>query len=336
MLAEDSIPPRVHMDQQRRTQIGVTMAFIASILLAFNSIFAKYAYQTGIDPNTFTMLRLVVAALVLWGVFFLFGRQFIPIRRTVLWSCTLMAAANTIAQLSYYWGLTRLPAGVATLLLYLYPAVVILLLRLRGEPLTRRRMVRLAIALGGVALLIDPAGGSVQVSGVILVTVAVFTYALYLVLGQIVIHDVDPRTVALYVISIMAVMATGVRWVVGGSALPTTWAGWWPVLGVALLGTVATRLTMFTSIKYIGSTQTALIGVVEPLTTVLVAGVFLGEVMAPIQWLGGILIVVSLLLIDPPVVRPTPGSAPATTRQDNLTPGSPMPPTGQDHAGDSP
>ncbi len=336
MLAEDSIPPRVHMDQQRRTQIGVTMAFIASILLAFNSIFAKYAYQTSIDPNTFTMLRLVVAALVLWVVFFLFGRQFIPIRRTVLWSCTLMAAANTIAQLSYYWGLTRLPAGIATLLLYLYPAVVILLLRLRGEPLTRRRMVRLAIALGGVALLIDPAGGTVQVSGVILVAVAVFTYALYLVLGQIVIHDVDPRTVALYVISIMAVMATGVRLVVGGSALPTTWAGWWPVLGVALLGTVATRLTMFTSIKYIGSTQTALIGVVEPLTTVLVAGVFLGEVMAPIQWLGGILIVVSLLLIDPPVTRPTPGSARATTRHDNLTPGSPMPPTGPDHAGDSP
>lgn len=303
MLAENSPRTHVQADLQRRTQIGIGMALIASIMLALNSIFAKYAYQAGIDPNTFTMLRLSVAALVLWVIFLLFGRQFIRIPLAVLGSCALMAAANTVAQLSYYWGLTRLPAGVATLLLYMYPAVVILLLRLRGEPFTRRRMVRLVIALGGVALLIDPTGGSVQVSGVILVSIAVFTYALYLVLGQIVIHNVDPRSVALYVISIMAVMATGVRLVLGGSALPTTWAGWWPVLGVALLGTVVTRLTMFTSIKYIGSTQTSLIGVVEPLTTVLLARVFLGEVMAPVQWLGGILIVASLLLIDPPTAR---------------------------------
>lgn len=294
----------------------MTMALIASVMLAFNSIFAKFAYQTGLDPNTFTMLRLAVAALVLWGVFLLFGRPYIRIPWVVLGSCALMAAANTVAQLSYYWGLTRLPAGVATLLLYMYPAVVILLLRLRGEPFTRRRMVRLAIALAGVGLLVDPTGRSVQLSGVILVSIAVFTYALYLVLGQIVIHNVDPRTVALYVISIMAVMATGVRLVLGGSALPTTWAGWWPVLGVALLGTVVTRLTMFTSIKYIGSTQTALIGVVEPLTTVLLARVFLGEVMAPIQWLGGILIVLSLLLIDPPVARPTAGAMATPAKQE--------------------
>lgn len=315
MLAENSTRPTVQMDPRRRTHIGITMAVIASVMLAFNSIFAKFAYQAGLDPNTFTMLRLSVAALVLWGVFLLFGRQFIPIPPAVLWSCTLMAAANTVAQLSYYWGLTRLPAGVATLLLYMYPAVVILLLRLRGEPLTRRRVLRLAVALGGVALLVDPAGGSVQVSGVILVSIAVFTYALYLVLGQIVIHNVDPRTVALYVISIMAVMATAVRLVLGGSHLPTTWAGWWPVLGVALLGTVVTRLTMFTSIKYIGSTQTTLIGVVEPLTTILLARAFLGEVMAPVQWLGGLLIVLSLLLIDPPAGRSADGTAPPAVNQ---------------------
>lgn len=307
MLADDSRPITVHADARRRIQIGVSMALIASILLAFNSIFAKFAYQAGLDPNTFTMLRLTVAALVLWGIFLVFGRQYVRIHPRVLWSCTLMAAANTVAQLSYYWGLTRLPAGVATLLLYMYPAVVILLLRLRGEPLTRRRMVRLAVALGGVALLIDPAGGSVQVSGVLLVALAVMTYALYLVLGQIVIHNVDPRTVALYVISIMAVMATVSRMVLGGSPLPASGSGWWPVLGVALLGTVATRLTMFTSIKYIGSSQTALIGVVEPLTAVLLARVFLGEVMAPIQWMGGVLIVVSLLLIDTPTARPRSG-----------------------------
>ncbi len=279
---------------------GLFLAFMGSVALGLNSIFAKLAYRAGLDPNTFTALRLTTAALILWLIFLARWRALLPIPRRALWGCLLMAAANATAQLSYYWGLTRLDASLTTLIFYLYPAVVILLLRLRGEPLTMRRLARLAIALLGVALLVEVGGQRSDALGLLLVAFAIVTYALHLVIGQFVLRAIAARAVALYVISFMALIAISVRLLLGGSPLPTTWAGWQPVLGISLLGTVIARLTMFAAIKRVGSTQLALLGVVEPLITVTAANLLLGESLTAMQMLGGSLVLGSLLLVDRP------------------------------------
>jgi len=271
--------------------------------LGLNSTFAKFAYRAGMDPNTLTAMRLGVAAVVLWALFLIRWQPLISISRQALLGCMVMGAANFAAQISYYWGLTRINASIGTLIFYLYPAVVILLLRLRGEALTTRRLARLGVALIGVALLVDLTGNRVDMIGVLLVLITILTYALHLVIGQFVVRDVPARTVALYVISTMALLAAGERLALGGSPLPVTWAGWWPVLGIGLLGTVVARLAMFTAIKRVGSTQLSLLGVVEPVITVAVARVFLGETLAPIQWVGGGLVLASLLLVDLPPKR---------------------------------
>ena len=288
---------------RNRPQWGLFVALLANMALGLNSTFAKFAYRAGMDPNTLTAMRLGVAAVVLWALFLIRWQPLISISRQALLGCMVMGAANFAAQISYYWGLTRINASIGTLIFYLYPAVVILLLRLRGEALTTRRLARLGIALVGVALLVDLTGNRVDMIGVLLVLITILTYALHLVIGQFVVRDVPARTVALYVISTMALLAAGERLALGGSPLPVTWAGWWPVLGIGLLGTVVARLAMFTAIKRVGSTQLSLLGVVEPVITVAVARVFLGETLAPIQWVGGGLVLASLLLVDLPPTR---------------------------------
>ena len=155
----------------------------------------------------------------------------------------------------------------------------------------------------GVALLVDIGGKQVDLTGVLLIFMTIFMYSLHLVIGQFVVRDVAARTVALYVISTMALLAVGVRLVLGGSPMPVAWAGWWPVLGIGLLGTVIARLAMFTAIKRVGSTQLALLGVVEPLMTVAVARIFLGETLTLMQWVGGGFVLASLLLVDLPPKR---------------------------------
>lgn len=288
---------------RNRPQWGLFVALLANLALGLNSTFAKFAYRAGMDPNTLTAMRLGVAAVVLWALFLIRWQPLISISRQALLGCMVMGAANFAAQISYYWGLTRINASIGTLIFYLYPAVVILLLRLRGEALTTRRLARLGVALIGVALLVDLTGNRVDMIGVLLVLITILTYALHLVIGQFVVRDVPARTVALYVISTMALLAAGERLALGGSPLPVTWAGWWPVLGIGLLGTVVARLAMFTAIKRVGSTQLSLLGVVEPLITVAVARAFLGETLAPIQWVGGGLVLASLLLVDLPPTR---------------------------------
>ncbi len=289
---------------RNRPQWGLFVALLANMALGLNSTFAKFAYRAGLDPNTLTAMRLGVAAVVLWLLFITRWQGLISISRQALLGCMVMGAANFVAQISYYWGLTRINASIGTLIFYLYPAVVILLLRLRGEALTTRRLARLGIALIGVALLVDITGNGVDMIGVLLVFITILTYALHLVIGQFVINDVADATL---------VAATCHR--PGWRCWPCQASGWRSAAArrwsrgrggdarVGLLGTVVARLAMFTAIKRVGSTQLALLGVVEPVITVAVARVFLGETLAPIQWIGGGLVLASLLLVDLPPKR---------------------------------
>jgi drug/metabolite transporter (DMT)-like permease len=107
---------------------------------------------------------------------------------------------------------------------------------------------------------------------------------------------VRPQTMALYVVSFMAVIVTAARLL-----QPVPWqmpspVGWGVILGTGLISTVAARLALFAGIQRIGSGQTALLGPIETALTVLWATLFLGEQLSPVQWAGGLSILVSALL----------------------------------------
>jgi drug/metabolite transporter (DMT)-like permease len=71
---------------------------------------------------------------------------------------------------------------------------------------------------------------------------------------------------------------------------------WWPVLGLTLV-TFLSRLTLFMGVKSIGGMQTALLGLSELLVTMAMAQIWLGERLTLVQWIGAILLALSLVLI---------------------------------------
>jgi drug/metabolite transporter (DMT)-like permease len=136
----------------------------------------------------------------------------------------------------------------------------------------------------------------VNTTGALLVLVAAAAYAFYLTLSQWYLGDYPPQTVALYVISLMALVTTAARLLQFEPWQPLSPSGWGVVLATALFSTVLARLAIFAGIQRIGSGQTALLGMTETFLTVLWAMLFLGERLSPIQWGGGILIVGSAML----------------------------------------
>jgi drug/metabolite transporter (DMT)-like permease len=130
----------------------------------------------------------------------------------------------------------------------------------------------------------------------LLAAAAAVAYALHLTLGQVYLSQVRPQTMALYVVSFMALIVTAARLL-----QPVPWqmpslVGWGVILGTGLISTVAARLALFAGIQRIGSGQTALLGPIETALTVLWATLFLGEQLSPVQWAGGLSILVSALL----------------------------------------
>jgi drug/metabolite transporter (DMT)-like permease len=83
-----------------------------------------------------------------------------------------------------------------------------------------------------------------------------------------------------------------------GARLPAAPEAWLYLLGLALVSTVLPIFTTNVGIQRLGPARAAILGAVEPLLTAFLALLLLGQAMAPIQWLGGLVIVASVILLQ--------------------------------------
>jgi len=198
-------------------------------------------------------------------------------------------------MLIYFVALTRLNASITAMLLATGPLMVLSLLALRGERLTRRHGVRVALALAGVYLLIGP-GGNIDMIGVGLVIVATICFSLHLTLIQWYLRPYDTLTVNFYANGGMLIMIL-IWWTIQGRpwVIPSP-AVWGAVIALAILATVIARLAMVAAVNRIGSGQMSLLSSLEILLAVIWAAIFLGERLSLVAWLGGGLILLSAVL----------------------------------------
>jgi len=274
---------------------GVLLILLSVACGSIAPVLIKVGLGAGVDPVTLLTLRLVVATAIFWVVFALFWPDWLRIDGRGLAGCAAVAAASATGYFCFYWALTRIDASLAPMIFSLFPLVVLLLLALQGEPIMRHSLVRFSLGMLGIYLLIGP-GGRVDLVGAMLVVCAAVGNALHMTLGQWYLSHVRPQTIALYVVSLMALMMTAARLL-----QPVPWqmpspVGWGVILSTGLISTVVARLAMFAGIQRIGSGQTALLGPSETLLTVLWATLFLGERLSPVQWAGGLAILTSALL----------------------------------------
>ncbi len=173
-----------------------------------------------------------------------------------------------------------------------------------------RNLLRLVLGLGGLYLLIGP-GGQADWPGVALVVVSIFTSSIQLTFIQWFLQGYDSRSVTFYVSGGMMVVIVA-YWLAQGLPWQSTGLNvWLGIVALAVVCTYAARLLMVVAIRHIGSAQIALLTPLETFLTVVWSLLFLGERLAPAQWLGGALILGSALLavqrlsrVRPPRARP--------------------------------
>ena len=279
---------------------GVVSTVAASFFLGWAPILGKLAYRQGVAPFTLAAFRTAVAALLLWLAFALFWRREVSISWRGLMGCIIVGAVNGFGSLFYYTSLARLDASYAALLNTLYPVWVVLFLFAAGQPLTRLTLVRLALSMLGVYLLTRTGPGELDWLGVTLMIASAAAYGWHLVLGQWVLADVPSRTGALYGLTGMACVVV-LAWVLQGpmqqtAMVPITAGGWSAILALGLT-TVLSRLATFSALRRVGGVETSLVGLLELLVSLVLAFLLLGERLTLVQWVGGGVLVVSMMLM---------------------------------------
>jgi drug/metabolite transporter (DMT)-like permease len=286
---------------QSRHRIGTIAAFSTPVIMGLAPIFGKQAIHAGTDPFTLVMLRSCLAAAILWIVYGLFFRKFIYIFPAGLLGTLAVGAINGLGSLLYYNGLLLLDnASLAQLLNMLYVIFTMLLVRFYGQNISLLSIIRAFMALIAVYLL---AGGhsqtSIQWIGVGLMVGSAFTYALHVVISQRVMYEMPAPTMSLYALTWMGATVLIAR-LAYGAFMPLQWGpaasiGWLYILGITVV-TGLSRVTLFAGVRNLGSLQTILLNVAEMGVTLLLAFFWLGERMETVQWVGVIVLLVSVLL----------------------------------------
>lgn len=277
---------------------GILLVLLSSTAFGITPLFAHLAYASGVDAITILWIRFSLTAIVLWSILIL-GKIPLPQPRHCLMLFGLGSLVFVGQSLGYFVALTLIPASLVALLLYLYPAIVMVLaIVFLKEPLTRIKLLTLALATTGVVLTVG-INRTESLWGVVVGFGTAILYAVYvLLMSQIVKRQGSVLPCLTWVMSGACLMYSGLVCVRGAvfPQFPHQWTGWLAILSIALICTVLAPLSLFEGIKRIGATTGSTLSTWEPVVTVITAAIFLGEKLSPLGLFGGGLILLAVFL----------------------------------------
>ena len=254
--------------------IGILCAIGAAVCYGTNPL-ARFLYAEGMNIPSVLFYRFGLAWVIV-AVVMMFRKESLRVNRREFLTLSALGVLFILSSTTLYTSFNLMPSGIASTILFTYPimtaAIMTLVFR---ERLTLLTVVAIALSLVGVALLsFNDDGTTFSLLGIVLVLISALTYALY-----IIVVDKSPLQMSSFKINfyVLFYCALGnvVYALVSGQPLmlPPSPTAWFWVSWLAVVPAIMALVMMVYAAKYLGSTPTAILGALEPMTAVLI-GVF--------------------------------------------------------------
>lgn len=288
---------------QRGQWAGTGMVLGSATAFGTLAIFAKLGYASGLGTEQTLAFRFLLAAIGMIVLALLLGQNPLRLRRGQLLTLFgLGAIVYTGQSLTYFIALRSLEASLVVLIAYIYPSLVVI----AGWLFLRRAVsawhaVALAMSFAGVALLVG--GAEFHLSWALewplLLAIASPTiYTGYILIGERVMTSV-PAVAASAVIMTGAALAFCLLAELNHElALPRNAGGWAVGVGIALFPTMIAISLFLAGLPRIGAARAALLSTWEPVVTVFLAVIVLGDRLSLVQVAGGILVIVAVIVVQ--------------------------------------
>ena len=265
----------------RRRLAGYVAGIVAGVSYGTNPLFGKALMESGVPVMVMLFFRYAFAAAFLAALMLFRGESFLA-RRRELGLLILLGFFFAGSSITLFCSYEFIPSGLATTLIYLYPVfVALMMVFLKIYPGWQTWLAIIATFLG-IILLSTPTGDTrIRIPGVLLAVGSALCYSFYLVIVNRSkrIRNVSEHTLTLYSLVTGAILFAAIRAVQGGGMLAgiDTPADWGNLIGLAIIPTMVSMLTIAISSRYIGPTKTAVLGVFEPLTAILIGTLLFKE-----------------------------------------------------------
>ena len=278
---------------------GTFYGVVSAVCYGMNPLGGLFLYRDGVNTDSVLFYRFSIAALVLFGLLITEGES-LRVKVRELGVLAVLGILFATSSLTLYSSFHHMDAGVASTLLFVYPVMVALLMSIFfREKLTAATVVSILMALSGVGLLYKGDGNmALSTVGVVLVLISSLSYALYIIVVNGASLRISSVKMTFYVLlfciaTIVVHSACGQGHSLQLLTTPRMWA--FAVL-LALVPTVISLVFMTKAVHAIGSTPTAIMGALEPLTAVIIGITVFGEIFT-LRLAAGIALILAAFMI---------------------------------------
>lgn len=284
------------------------LAALGAMLFSAKAVFIKLAYQFDISTIDLMSLRMLFAFPFYVGILWWTNRRKEPmvINRRDGWRLIFFGLMGYyLASYFDFWGLQYVSASMERLILFIYPTLVVLLSALViKKRVSLLQVAAICITYSGMLLAffdkVQIGGWHDTFIGGMLIFVSALTYAIYLI-GS---GDLIPKIGTVRFTSLSMIVACVAvifhNLIVNGqlALFDFEWQIYMLALMIALISTVVPSFLISEAIKRIGSSEVAITGNIGPISTIILAMIFLGEVIGPWQWVGTAIVLFGVSLLS--------------------------------------
>ena len=309
--SESTVPMPLEPRPYSRRQIVVAAAivFTGAVLFSMKAVLVKLALPYGIEPVPLLMLRMLFSMPFYVGVLIWLSldKETVKKQTPTPWIRILVLGfvGYYLASFFDFYGLKFIPANLERVILYSYPTIVLLI----SAVFARKRVTihqAIAVAICYVGIFVAVRFGSHQSEstdvtwGTILIFLSAVTYAIYLVGSGELIPQIGVwrfTSIAMLVSTVCVLVHCGLT-----EPLENLWS--YPPqvyrygIAMAIFATVVPSFLISEGIKRIGATNAAVIGGVGPVSTIILAAIFLGESFNGPQVLGTLCVIAGVIYIS--------------------------------------
>lgn len=291
----------------RQRIIAALLVLIGAIFFSAKAVLVKLAYQHEVDSVSLLALRMAFSVPLFLLVLYVTNKNQdnTPLRtRDLLLTILVGTLGYYVASLMDFLGLQYITASMERLILFMYPTLVVLLGAIFfKERINRAQSVALILTYLGIAIAFMDSLALREddnfVLGALFIFTSALTYASFLVgSGQLI-----PRMGTMRFTSI-AMIAAGsavlihhgimLHWDLFGFTQPV----YFLAMLMAIFCTVVPSFLVSEGIRIIGSSNASIIGSIGPISTIVLAYIFLEERLGWLQWLGTLVVIMGVLLIS--------------------------------------
>jgi len=273
---------------------SLLLGLVAAAAFACADVLGKVVFNSGGDVLTLLSFRSVVG-IVLFAAWMRVGARPAPFTPRERWIALGMGLLFAVTVYCVFEAILRMDVPTAILAYFIYPLITGLVAGVTGmEQLSWRGITAAIVAFLGLSLMIGAHPGDLAVVGILFSFAGAVSRAAMLLISRAQLAKSDARLTTWYSLLSSTVVFVAISGVTRTWHPPQTTAGWTALAAISVVTIIAILATFISTIR-VGPFRTALVMNLEPLLTAIGSALLLGEVLTPVQAVGGAIMIAALV-----------------------------------------